>query len=137
MSLVDADKVQSFSILPQSCGHCGVLIGFFLCLPCVSVHIYWLHSEMFLFSYCTCIQLYLVSWWIVYCKPNKMVMMLLLHCWYIVTCGFNTKTAGLMPLMAWMSGGPFEYKMDTQKKIKQLSQRIMLQTYQQFGSCYL
>lgn len=51
----------------------------------------------------------------VYCKPNKMVMMLLLHCWYILTCRFNAKTAGLMPSMARMSGGPFEEKMDTLK----------------------
>lgn len=29
----------------------------------------------------------------VYCKPNKMVMMLLLHCWYILTCRFNTKNS--------------------------------------------
>lgn len=33
MSLVDADKVQSFSILPQSCGHCGVLLGFSYVYP--------------------------------------------------------------------------------------------------------
>lgn len=45
--------------------------------------------------------------------------MLLLHCWYILTCRFNTKTAGLMPLMARMSGGPYEKKMDTLKRVKE------------------
>lgn len=137
MSLVDADKVQSFSILPQSCGRWGFL------------YVYPVYLFTFIdylvrrscFSYCTCIQLYLVSWWhhLVYCKPNKAVMMLLLHCWYILTCRFNTTTAGLMPSLARMSCGPFEEEMDTLKEKKKEAKRwgIMLQTYQQFSSLFV
>lgn len=46
-------------------------------------------------------------------------MKLLLHCWYILTCRFNTTTAGLMPSLARMSGGPFEEEMDTLKEKKE------------------
>ena len=39
-----------------------------------------------------------------------------------------------MPSMARMSGGPLEEKMG---HIKKNQRGIMLQTYQQFSSCYL
>lgn len=62
-------------------------------------------------SRCSCLPVVLVYGCIgfvttlfVYCKPDKMIILLLLRCWYIVT-RFNTTTAGRTSLMRWTQNG--------------------------------
>lgn len=136
MSL-NAEEVQSSSIWPQSCGHCGDLTEFFV-YPVYQFtfndYLVWYSCFLLVLVYsCTWLCDDIVCLW----KPTEMVKMLLLHCWYISTHGLKTKTAGLMHSMARMLGGLFEEIGDMLEKknpiIYQRSWGIMLQTYQQFS----
>lgn len=128
---VNADKYESFSILATVLWTLWPFLRGFVsfCLPRVSVHIYWLCSEMF--SSCTCIQSYLVSWWhcLYYCKPNRMPM-LLLHCWHTV---WHLNPPEQQDWGLWWR----ECLVTHSNHVNdwQLC-GIMLQTYQQFSSCY-
>lgn len=99
-------------------GSCGGLIIFF------SIFLFYLFRCIW--SRCSCLPVVLVYSCIgfvatlsVYCKPSKMVILLLLCCWYIVT-HFNTKTTRMTP-----SAGPFE-KGHTQREIVPQPEEVQL-----------
>lgn len=106
----DADDVESFSILAT--GFVSA-VHRFLCLPCVSVHMYWSLSDMFLFT-CSCVQLYLVLWWQSLYIANPAGR----RPWCSADAGditffsliFDTKAAGLMLSRIQMSDGLFRDK---------------------------